>query len=146
MQDGEPGTPAMRAAVELAARAAKSHARTVHTLPPLARHQLLPAQPQHELLWRAAAMLATPGHNLNRAYGLLRIGAQHADARQDDDCRARCLLHLAELDGLAGDALCALRLAQAAQQGTKDTAVWRDAVIVYCRTRCGLNIARQPHS
>eukprot|EP00892_Ulva_mutabilis_P001347 jgi/Ulvmu1/11212/UM072_0049.1 len=129
------GSTAMRAAVTMAASAAKVHAQTAQTLLPLARHQLLPAQPQHELLWHATAMLAMPGCNLNRAYSLLRVSAQHADARQDGDCRARCLLHMAEIDGLAGDAHSALLLAQAAHQGTKDTSVWRDAVITYCRNR-----------
>lgn len=143
VQDTEAGSAAMRAAVALAARAAREHAQTVRTLPALARHQLSPVQPQHELLWRAAAMLASPGSNLNRAYGLLRIAAQHADARRDGDCRARCLLHLAEIDGLAGDAHSALLLAQGAQQGTQDSAVWRDAVIVYCQNRCAVPLHLQ---
>lgn len=136
VQEGpDTSTSAMAHAIALSAKAARSHAEAVWSLPALPRHQLLPTQLQHTLLWRATAMLASPGSDLDHAYGMLRVGAQHANARQDSDTRARCLLRLAQLEGLAGDAPSALLLAQAAQQGTKDTTVWRDAVSVYCRNR-----------
>ena len=123
------------AAVAVATQAARSHAATVSRMPPKTRHQLLPTQHQHLLLQQATTLIESRSGDINHAFGLLRIAVTHAEARGDVDTRARCLLQLSRIEGLAGECEQAVVLAQAAQQATKDTHVWLQAVLQYSRQR-----------
>lgn len=137
VQSNEGGPRAEHApAVEAAAAAAHAHACTAARMPPLARHQLLPMQPQHLLLRRAQALLGSQAGDVNHAYGLLRAALRHADARGEAAVRAACFLHLARIEALAGEPHKALVLAQGALQATKDSAVWLQAVLLYSQQRC----------
>lgn len=122
--------------VEVAAGAARSHASTLLNMTRKARHQLLPTQHQHLLLQQATTMIESNTGDMNQAFGLLQLATSHADARGDVDTRARCLLQLSRIQGIAGDSDQSVVLAQAAQQATKDTTVWLQAVIQYARQRC----------
>lgn len=126
------------AAVVAAAQAACSHAATVTRMAPKTRHQLLPTQHQHLLLQQATTLIESNSGDVNHAFGLLRLAVTHSDARGDVDTRARCLLQLSRIEGIAGESEKAVVLAQAAQQATKDTYVWLQAVIQYSRQRCAL--------
>jgi hypothetical protein len=124
------------AAVAVAAQAAKSHAATLEQMMPKTRHQLLPTQYQHLLLKQATLLIESSSGDVNHAFGLLRLAVTHAEARGDVDTRARCLLQLSRIEGLAGEPEQAVLLAQAVQQTTKDTNLWLQAVIQYSRQRC----------
>jgi hypothetical protein len=123
-------------AVAAAAQALRSHASSLTQMMPKSRHQLLPAQHQHLLLQQACVLIESSSGDVNQAFGLLRLAVKHSEARGDVDTRARCLLQLSRIEGLAGEPEQAVVLAQAAQQMTKDTSLWLEAVIQYSRQRC----------
>ena len=126
------------AVVDVAAQAARAHAATVSRMVAKTRHQLLPTQHQHLLLQQATTLIESNSGDVNHAFGLLRLAVTHAGARGDEDTRARCLLQLSRIEALAGECEQAVVLAQAAQQATKDTYVWLQAVLQYSRQRCDL--------
>lgn len=121
--------------VVAAGKAAKSHGISMAEMAPRTRHQLLPMQCQHLLLQKATAVLESSTGDVNCAFGLLRCAIEHSDARGDVDTKARCHLELSRIESLAGEVENSVVLAQSAQQLTKDTHIWLQAVIQYSRQR-----------